>query len=403
MLKLSLHLKTIIPAFLVVLLAGSCNRYDISEKQSEVFMKFFGSYREDAGADVQIDEDGGYVIVGTWSDSDTTSKICLIRTDKYGNELGWSPGLYGIENEKNYGYGLLILTDGYVLVGACTDPDDQKNIIMVRTDKQGNALAGFPKVFELPGNEEGFDIAESDNSGFIIVGYADNLPLGNGGKDVYFLETDADGDSIRARNYGSEGDEQYNCITKIPSGYMLLGKSNSYTGDGTYDLTLIKTNNLGVAISAPTFGSPMNDEGESLIMNDDGTGILAGTSTSADGTQSSIYLAEFNSDFIVNAITVSLVSVPSSVNLTCNSVVLTPEGNYVLVGTETQTDENIYLLGLDSGGNEMFYTTFGRTGSQTGSSFRITADGGFIIVGSNAFEGNSMITLIKTGPEGSMD
>ena len=82
---------------------------------------------------------------------------------------------------------------------------------------------------------------------------------------------------------------------------------------------------------------------------------------------------------------------------------VTPEGNYVLVGSEIQTDENIYLLGLDANGARMFYTTFGRTGSQTGSSVRITPDGGFIILGNNAFEGNSMITLIKTGPEGSMD
>jgi len=392
-------LNTIIFYFLLVFICASCNKYEISDQQADVFLKFFGSYQEDVGTDVRIDDDGGYVVVGTWTTTDKAKQMCLIKTDKYGNEMSWSPKFFG-DTLDDYGYGLRILGDGYVLVGTSIDGNGEKNILMVRTDKQGNALNGFPKIFNMPGNEEGFDITESANDGFVIAGYGDNLPLGKGGREYYLLETDGAGDSIMARHFGFAGNEQFNCIEKIADGYLCLGQSDNFTGKGTYDLTLIEANNILYPLSPINFGTTKSDAGECLVVNADGSGVLCGTSTTADGTQSDIFLASFNSDL---AITTIQVAKPSSGNFTGKSVVMTAEGNYVLVGSEMQADENIYLLGLDTGGNQMFYTTFGRTGSQTGNSVRITPDGGFIIAGSNAFEGNSMITLIKTGSEGSMD
>ena len=292
MIKTRYSVKASIVFCLLVIIFSACNKYEISEKQAEVFLKFFGSYQEDVGADVQIDDDGGYVVVGTWTTTDYARQICLIKTDKYGNEVEWSPRFFG-DTLDDYGYGLRILEDGYVLVGTSTDENDEKNIILVRTDKEGNAKTGFPKIFDLPGNEEGFDVDVSLNGGFAIVGYADNLPLGAGGKDLYFLETDAAGDSINARSVPYEGDEQYTCIVTISDGYMLLGQLKSLTGNQTYNIILCKANNVGRVISPIEFGTSMNDEGECLIMNPDGSGVLCGTSTSADGTQSAIFLASF--------------------------------------------------------------------------------------------------------------
>ena len=41
--------KTAFLCYLLVFFIASCNKYEISEDQAEVFLKFFGSYQEDVG------------------------------------------------------------------------------------------------------------------------------------------------------------------------------------------------------------------------------------------------------------------------------------------------------------------------------------------------------------------
>jgi len=413
MLKANTIINHILPAFVLLILLAACNKYDISEDQAEVFIKFFGSYSEDVGSQIKLDDDGGYVMVGTWTDTegDNGKQICLIKTDKYGNEVDWSPKYFN-GNNLNYddiGNNILITDDGYVLIGTSDSGIDSigLDIIMVKTDKQGNAQSGFPKTIDVGGNEEGFAIEESDEFGYVLIGYADNHPKSPGygdseverDNDMLFILTQENGDTILSRQYGSIGNEEGKSIAKTDSGLILLGNSNSFSNDNNTDIFIVKTDFIGVIRGGfTTFGTPNNEEIECIKLKSDGTIVLSGTSTNSTGGQLRIYLAEVNRSLIVNRIMVSKTG-----NYTGKSVEITPEGNYVLVGSITLTDDNIYALGMDTNGEEMFYTTFGRTGEQSASSFRITPDGGLVILGNNSFEGNSMITLIKTGPEGSMD
>ena len=54
-------------------------------------------------------------------------------------------------------------------------------------------------------------------------------------------------------------------------------------------------------------------------------------------------------------------------------------------------------------GQEIFTKTFGGTGIEQGESVIQTSDGGFLLLGSTLFEGNSMITLTKTNSEGELE
>ena len=86
-----------------------------------------------------------------------------------------------------------------------------------------------------------------------------------------------------------------------------------------------------------------------------------------------------------------------------NSICSLSTGGYAIIGsTITAGNEDIYLLITDSQGNVVNSNTFGGTGSQVGLQIQQTSDGGFIILGLNTFDNNSMITLIKTKPDGSL-
>jgi len=407
MIKANTIINRILPACLLLIILAACNKYEISEEQADAFIKFFGSYSEDIGSKIKLDDDGGYVMVGTWTDTEAGmgKQMCLLKTDKYGNEVDWSPALFG-GSKDDFGNDFLITDDGYVMVGTSTGANDSLDILLVKTDKQGIAQPGFPKTIDVGSNEEGFAIEESDEFGYILLGYADNHPqsvgyndpLKDAHRDMLFVLTQGNGDIVITRVYGGDGEEEGRCIAKTASGLVLLGSSTSWS-EGNTDIFLVKTDFEGVRrggyINAGTIN---NDVGECLKIKPDGTIILSGTSTNATGGQPRIYLAEVSDDLNVNRISVSITG-----NFTGKSIDITPEGNYIMVGTITLTDNNIYVMGLDANGEEMFYTTFGRTGEQSASSFSITPDGGMIILGSNSFEGNSMISLIKTGPEGSMD
>jgi len=313
--------------------------------------------------------------------------------------------LFGDDGD-DFGYDFLITDDGYVLLGTATSDEGDLDILLVKTDKQGNAQSGFPKTIDIGGNEEGYALEVSDEFGYVVLGYADDHPKATDfgdprrevDKDLLFVLTQENGDTVVTRIHGPKRDDEGRCIVRIDNGYLLLGNSSSYTVDGNSDIFLVKTDPYGYAIGNTTTGTSSYEKGECLKMMPDGTGILSGTSTNSTGGQPRIFLAEINTELEVNRINVSAAG-----NFTGKSVEINSDGNYILVGTITLTDQNIYAMGVDPSGGQAFYTTYGRTGEQSASCFRITPDGGLVILGNNSFEGNSMITLIKTGPEGSME
>jgi hypothetical protein len=73
-------------------------------------------------------------------------------------------------------------------------------------------------------------------------------------------------------------------------------------------------------------------------------------------------------------------------------------GTTGMAGTYTA----ISLITADESGNQTARSDFGLGSELSGSSFEKTADGGFIISGTNKYSENSIsVALIKTGPDAS--
>ncbi len=105
---------------LVAYILVSCDKdFTISPGQADSFIKLFGSFQWDQGVDVKQTADGGYAILGTTTTLENGTDVYLIKTDTYGNKE-WSKTLGGKNNDL--GSAFQITSDGgFVLIGTITD------------------------------------------------------------------------------------------------------------------------------------------------------------------------------------------------------------------------------------------------------------------------------------------
>ncbi|MCK5703122.1 MAG: hypothetical protein KAI29_18295 [Cyclobacteriaceae bacterium] len=121
----------------------------------------------------------------------------------------------------------------------------------------------FIKLYGGNGTEEGKDLLQLADGGFILVGSSTSGT--NGGKDVYVVRTDNLGNVVWESSYGGSGDDEANSV--------ILGKNGSIyvcgeiTQDSSFFLGLrnviVLNLNLsdGSLIEAPNqFGDPVRDE-----------------------------------------------------------------------------------------------------------------------------------------------
>lgn len=386
----------------VILLMGtliSCSKESLSPGQSESFFKLFGSYLKDTGYDVKTLPDGGYVIVGTITSEQKGKDIALIRTDKYGNQF-WEPRLIGAEGEEE-GFSIELLDDGgFIMVGSVTTEEGpgqaSTDMFIVRTNGKGETL--WTKRYGGPLNEVGYNVKSTSDGGFIFIGSTESYGLG--GKDVWLVKTNDMGDTLWTRTHGGSGDDVGKSIIETSYGYIYTGYTKSYSGPGqsNANIFVVRVNPFGKEIYPFTYGGQYDDMGETIIAHPEGGYIVCGTTGSEPSGLAKVTIFRVDED-ISNVFWSGTYG--GQAGHIASSLKLTPDNGYIVSGTIelSPSNQTVFLLKTDNEGNEQYIKTFGGTGLQRGEAVDVTPDGGFVITGSNEFEGNSMITLIKTMDE----
>ena len=200
-----------------------------------IWTKTYGGTGEEKSYSVQQPAEGGYIICGFSSSfGPGDDDVYLIRTDINGDTL-WTKTYGGTGEDR--GYSVQETVDGgYIICGytslfGSTDYD----VYLIKTDSSGNAL--WTKTYGSTGDERSYSVQELTEGGYIICGYSNSF--GPGDYDIYLRKTDANGDTIWTKTYGSTGDERsYSVQETYAGGYIICGYSNSF-GGGDYDVYLI--------------------------------------------------------------------------------------------------------------------------------------------------------------------
>jgi hypothetical protein len=244
--------------------------------------------------------------------------------------------------------------------------------------------------------EDGYSVQQTTDGGFIITGFT--YSYGAGGNDVYLIRTNADGDTLWTKTYGTHGVDEGRSVQQTSDGGFIITGDVLVQGKGL-QVWLIKTNASGDTLWTKTFGGTGTgfDKGHSVQQTNDGGYIIAG-------------------EIEVNQIDMLLIKTDSDGNYVWSkiyggtgfdkgySVQQTTDGGYIVTGYTSSFGagyNDVWLLKTDGAGDTLWTKTYGGFDNDYGYSVQQTTDGGYFITGSSwSFSFGSGIYLIKTDDAG---
>ena len=362
------------------------------------WQKTFGGSEGGEGHSVQQTSDAGYIITGCSGASiPYGGYVCLIKTDPNGNS-DWQQTFGG--GADDYGCSVQQTSDGgYIIAGwTSTFGSGGRDVYLIKTEPNGNSQ--WQKTFGGSDWDVGWSVQQTLDGGYIIAG--DTSSFGSGGRDVYLIKTEPNGNEKWQKTIGGSSHEWGESVQQTTDGgYIIAGITTSY-GAGSSDVYLIKTDPNGDKKWQKTFGGSDIDHGFSVHQTTDGGYIIAGITESYGAGLADFYLIRTDP----NGNSVWQNTFGGSDAEWCFSVQQTSDAGFIIAGVKGiyATPGDVYLVKTDPNGNSQWQKTLGGGSNGWAYSVQQTTDGGYIIAGRTKSYGAaySAVYLIKLCPDGTL-
>jgi len=241
----------------------------------------------------------------------------------------------------------------------------------------------WQKTFGGNSDDEAYSIQQTQDGGYIVVGYTSSFGVGNW--DIYVIKLDANGDNVWEKTYGGSGyDIAYSIQQTTDGGYIIAGKTGDFYSGDVY---IIKLDKDGNKMWEKTFGGSGDDGAYSIQQTTDGGYIVAGYTSSfvagvAGGWYRDVYVIKLDE----NGNEVWEKTFGGSGNDSANSIQQTNDGGYIVAGWTDSLSlgargGDVYIIKLNAYGNKEWEKTFGGSDNDWANSIQQTKDGGYIIAG----------------------
>lgn len=342
--------------------------------------------------------DNGYALAGSaYQLSADKQYMTLMKTDIEGEVL-WTKTYE--EQAHTFINDMQITSDGgYILGGMTSDWEDSEYFFyVVRTNSAGDVI--WTKKVGGPGLNEEFlyGIQETNDGGFVLAGAT--YSYGAGMADNFIVKLDEDGNTTWANAYGGTSSDFINDIYVNQDGsFIATGYTTSY-GAGNNDVFLMKINSNGSLAWTKTYGGTIAEDGESVIQTNDGGYIITG-STSSYG--------EGGNDVLV-------IKTDMNGNLQWSraygttghetGATITQQDQYYIIGggiSGAIGGNDGAILKIDLSGNLLWAKAYGGDDYDVNYRLSIVRDGGYVFGGAtNSFDQSSIgdSYLVKTDVDG---
>ena len=370
------------------------------------FSRQFGNTGTEAAYAGLETSDGSFVLAGVKSASTGSNLVLnsddghIIKTDGLG-QLIWEKNFGGSQDDgfydiKETGDGGLVAAGftSSLANGALTS-----DAWLIKVDGNGNLL--WQKTYDEGTREVARSISATSDGGFVLTGVA---TPDTGSRKIYVVHTDADGNKIWSHMYeiGSGDNTGYSIVEASNGDFVIVGQAFFGVPSGQEDIVLLRIDKDGNELWHKTFGGPYTDTARCLIRTSDNGFAIAGSIQndmySLDGTEMVLIRVDRNGDELWRKTYKG-----TNVGLRANSLQQTSDGSFILVGNNPFAvgGYNVILIKTDVNGNELWRTKYSGSAGAQGNAVRITADGGFAVMGvefSLDWQGfyNSDALLLKT-------
>ncbi|HZX44962.1 MAG TPA: alpha/beta fold hydrolase, partial [Candidatus Nanoarchaeia archaeon] len=284
-----------------------------------------------------------------------------------------------------------IADQGYILTGSPSE-----NIYLLKTDEEGNA--DWNKTFDWAGDDGENSVDVTSDEGYIITGFTNSYGAGN--YDMLAIKTDSYGNIEWNKTFGGQNMETgFHAKQTDDGGYLILGYTLSYGTNG--EIYLVKTNATGDMLWTKTFGGNHIDRGHSLEPTSDGGYILSGYSGSYSSGNIDLYLLKIN-DLGEEEWHKIMGGKGTEKGYDAKQI----EDGFIIAGYTNSTGAGLYdmwLIKTDNFGNALWNKTFGGKGFEIARSLIITEDGYLLSGYTSSFSGNYDAYFVKTDNQGNIE
>ena len=289
-------------------------------------------------------------------------------------------------------------SDGIISVSVCNQCGCTSTTPLTVT---ADSCPSFCLAIGGPNVEYGFDIEQTPDGGFVIVGQT-NSTFSTSNIDVYIAKIDAAGNLQWTRTVGGLNDDYgYSIATTADGGYIVAGYTTSF-GQGNNDIYLIKLDASGNLQWTRTVGGIGDDYAYSVVQTTDGGYAVAGYTNSFGPGASYAYIAKLDGSG-----NLQWTKAIGGLNYDFGyRIIQTSDGGYAVVGNteDGPGGRAVYVIKLDSSGNLLWTKIIGGAGWDLGYDIIQTSDGGYAITGHTSpfGQGSADVYVIKLDPLGNI-
>lgn len=331
--------------------------------------------------------------------------IFVCKVNRFG-QIIWKKSYGGIGDDL--ATGIVEIDNGFIVCGTSIGGNNDffssyghTDIVLLRLNQNGELI--WKKNFGGSDNDYCKTIIKTADNNLLLVGHSqsnDNDISGNiGNLDGLVLKIDVNGLIIWQKIFGGLSNDYFNSVAQTTdSGFVVVGTSNSsaWGNYGMDDAWLIKINQNGLLEWQNHFGGTANDKFLSVVQLNDGKYVATGDTYSYDYDSIENHGISLNRDCFV----VKIANNGQKEWSKCfggsseddgRSLVQSTDNNLVILCQIHSNDGDIYpamngeadywLIKLNSNGTILWKRAYGGSGHEVAKGILQTSDNGFIFVG----------------------
>jgi len=332
----------------------SCDSADVIVVKTKAdggiaWLETYGGNGEDCGYEIIMTNDGNFVFTGRYDGGDPFSggAVYIAKIEQSGDTL-WTRRY--TNEDANYSYCIAqTLDEGYIAAGATGAYTTGYFLYVLKIDTDGDSM--WTRLYYSETATYARSICLTPDNCYAIACQRISLSTGTD-YDAYIVKIDSIGDTLWTRTYGGIAYDDAQCIKPTEDGgFIVVGSRNCYAPT-FYDIWVLKLDSYGDTMWTKTYGGSDSEIGRSIAQTDDGGFIITGHTYSYGAGTNDVYLIKTDTF----GDTLWTTTFGGSGYEEGNSVIITNEGGYAVAGYTSSYGagiNDVYLIKTDWSGSTL--------------------------------------------------